>query len=161
MTGPVEDIEARFPKLPRDGYRVTSPPDDAYNCVAWIARDTQRWWAPGVDGYYWPEELGDGDSLMDFVRLFEHLGFSQSPGGAREDGVEKIAIYGAGREFDHVAFQREDGTWSSKLGQLGDVKHDTIASIQGTGPFEYGPVIVYMKRGRQPHPLAETGLILL
>ena len=42
-------------------YRITSPKDRAYNCVAWAAGDSVRWWEPGASGhivdgvsYYWP-----------------------------------------------------------------------------------------------------------
>src|ERR1035438_3172059 len=43
---PKRAIEDRFPKLTGEGYSLTSSPTDAYNCVAWIARDVRRWWSP-------------------------------------------------------------------------------------------------------------------
>lgn len=155
-----EAVEDRFPKLLRCGYAITSPRADTYNCVAWIARDIQRWWEPDVDGLYWPADLGPGDGLADYIRLFERLGFESCATPALEDGEEKIAVYGANRAFEHVAFQREDGTWSSKLGELSDIRHDHLDSIAGNGPFEYSGVVFFMRRAREPHPLAETGLLL-
>ena len=32
-------IDQFFPGLVRTGYRVTSPPDNLYNCIAWAAGD--------------------------------------------------------------------------------------------------------------------------
>src|ERR1039458_4642664 len=85
---------------------------------------------------------------------------SQSVSGTLEDGYEKIAIFASSEEFDHVAFQREDGCWSSKLGELGDVMHKTRSSLGGAGCFEYADVAMFMRRVREPHPLAHTGLLL-
>jgi hypothetical protein len=154
-------IDDRFPRLATDGYEITSQPDDTYNCVAWVARDLRRWWHPGdIDGFYWPDELGEGDSLTDYIAVFGYLGFSACSDGALVPGVEKIAVYGRDDEFDHVAFQRTDGSWSSKLGELSDIRHPYDHSLSGSGPFEYKPVVLYMQRARLPHQLAETGLIL-
>lgn len=159
MTDPIGAIEDRFPKLVAEGYGLTSVPTDAYNCVAWVARDIAQWWGPGVDGYYWPFPSQD-DSLTSFITLFRSLGFEECPDGTLEADIEKIAIYGNDDEFEHVAFQRNDGSWSSKLGELGDIRHDRVDSIAGPGFFEYSNVVAYMRRSREPHPLAEQGLIL-
>lgn len=154
-------IDDRFPTLAGDGYEITSSPDDTYNCVAWVARDLCRWWHPGdIDGFYWPRELDDGDSLSDYVALFEYLGFEACTEGSLVSGYEKIAVYGRDNEFEHVAFQREDGSWSSKLGELSDIAHPLERSLQGDGPFEYSPVALFMRRPRESHQLAETGLLL-
>ena len=89
-----------------------------------------------------------------------HLGYEYCPTGELEPTVEKIAIYATESDFGHVAHQREDGTWSSKVGELGDICHLRLESLSGRGLCEYPPVRFYMRRMRQPHPLAETGLIL-
>ncbi len=157
---PPEAAHDRFPKLLPEGYVQTSPPSDLYNCVAWIARDVRRWWSPeDVDGYFWPWR-DRSDDITEYVRLFAHCGFAECEHGHLERGFEKIAVYGSGEDFDHVAFQRVDGTWSSKLGEGADIRHDTVTALSGSGVFEYAPVMLFMKRQRQPHPLAETGLIL-
>jgi hypothetical protein len=36
----VDEIEAAFPRLRGGNYQVTSPREDAYNCVAWAVGDT-------------------------------------------------------------------------------------------------------------------------
>jgi len=157
-----EAIEDRFPKLADDGYRQTSPATDVYNCVAWTVRRTNSWLSPEpVDGYEWPRDvLGDGTSLGDYQRFFELAGFSMCCCDCLEVGLEKLALYGEQHEFDHVAFQRRDGTWSSKLGELGDIQHDRLASLERPGGLGFAPVVLYMGRPRQPHQLAETGLLL-
>lgn len=155
-----ERIDDRFPTLAKHGYQITSQRDDTYNCVAWIARDPRRWWAPDdVDGYYWPYEAA-GSGLADYVALFEYLGFEKCCDGSTDTGHEKIAVYGDSSDFDHVAFQRADGKWSSKLGELNDVCHAHEDSLGGEGPFEYPEVELYMRRRREDHPLADTGLLL-
>jgi hypothetical protein len=39
----VTGIEALFPGLAGSGYRVTSPPNEGYNCVAWAAGAAGAW----------------------------------------------------------------------------------------------------------------------
>jgi hypothetical protein len=40
---PLEDV---FPGLQGTAYRVTSPADRGYNCIAWAAGVTDDWWWP-------------------------------------------------------------------------------------------------------------------
>ena len=42
----VKHIEDLFPKLRGKAYQVTSPRNEAYNCIAWAAGDTTDWWWP-------------------------------------------------------------------------------------------------------------------
>lgn len=159
-----EAVEERLPKLARDGYRITSPRDDNYNCVAWVVRDVRHWWGPGVDGFFWPRNVGDdfaddGD-LHEYVAAFSAAGFETCSDGVLEIGFEKIAVYSDGEYFEHVAYQCADGEWSSKLGALNDIRHASAESLCGPGLHEYSPIQLFMRRVRQEHPLAETGLIL-
>jgi hypothetical protein len=165
------EIDAAFPTLQRDGYTVTSPNTDRYNCVAWVVRDKEKWWEPALDGAFWPRVVADADldvddDLHEYTYMFGSLGFEECGDGALEDGVEKIALYAKetdiGASFDHVAFQTSDGKWSSKLGKLNDIRHANPTSVSGDGFQEYAPVALFMKRPRQPHDLADlpTGLLL-
>jgi hypothetical protein len=160
-----ELIEAHFPRLAREAYSVTSPQDDRYNCVAWIGRNRDQWLEPGFDGGTWPREVSDEEldagDLSEFVRLFEGWGYQSCDDGRLEEGVEKIAVYAAGDDFDHVAYQRPDGTWSSKLGRLNDIRHDDENALAGPGGFEYAPVQLYMSRQREPHEVADSAAGLL
>ena len=50
-------LEIALPGLAGTNYRVTSPADDGYNCIAWAATETDRWWWPDPFGAgYWPED---------------------------------------------------------------------------------------------------------
>ena len=119
-----------------------------------------------MDGGYWPraiseEELESGD-LPEYERVFTELGFERCANGALVAGVEKIAIYANGDDFAHVAYQRRDGSWSSKLGKLNDIRHDDATSVSGRNAMEYPAIQFFMARPRQRHELAdsEVGLLL-
>lgn len=54
----VGEIESSFPKLQTAAYHITSPATRDYNCIAWAAGDSRRWW--------WPEDdpdFADADSI--------------------------------------------------------------------------------------------------
>ncbi|HEY7428267.1 MAG TPA: hypothetical protein VH682_28795 [Gemmataceae bacterium] len=42
----MERFEVLFPRLNGTAYRITSPASDVYNCIAWAAGETNRWWWP-------------------------------------------------------------------------------------------------------------------
>ena len=56
----IEDIDRHYPRLADAGYEITSDATPVYNCIAWAAGDTTRWWECGEDrpidepGVYWP-----------------------------------------------------------------------------------------------------------
>ena len=81
-----------FPNLLPDRVRVTSPCTDAYNCIAWAARDDRRWWWPSQDGY-WPPNVPRVHTLDAFIAAYGTLGFLPCTSPAHEGGKEKIAIY--------------------------------------------------------------------
>ena len=166
MSDARREVSERFPTLARDGYQITSPRDRHYNCVAWALRDRSNWWEPALDGAYWPrdvsdDELEDGD-LPEYERVFRALGFERCADGNLVAGFEKIAVYANNDDFAHVAYQRPDGSWSSKLGKLNDIRHDDAKSVSGSTSTEYPGIQFFMTRQRQPHELAdsESGLLL-
>jgi hypothetical protein len=138
----VRIVERQFPKLRTVVYSRTSPSTIRYNCVAWVFGDRRRWWEIG---YYWPSKTEIGDTAGSIVRFFESFGFEDS-NPKPEPGFEKIAIY-ADRDnyFTHVACQKSDGTWSSKLGDGHDIDHATAECLTGREGNEYGSIIGYMK----------------
>jgi hypothetical protein len=161
-----QDVDERFPTLARVGYQIMSPRDGRYNCVAWVLRDRTNWWEPALDGAFWPrkvseEELENGD-LPEYERVFRGLGYERCSDDSLVPGLEKIAVYANEDEFAHVSYQRADGTWSSKLGKLNDVKHANASSVSGPAATEYPSIKFFMARTRQPHELAdsESGLLL-
>jgi len=133
---------ADFPNLTDDNHRVTSPASPHYNCVAWAAEDTSRWWEPSV---YWPIT---GETHFDrgaLERGFAALGFQVDADPALEANVQKIALYADGEFYTHVARQLATGKWTSKLGRMEDIKHNAPEDIAGG---VYGSVVAFMKRKR-------------
>jgi len=132
-----------FPRLHANNHRVTSPPDPAYNCVAWSASDTAHWWQPGV---YWPIKVStDAYGVAALENAFRALGYDRCPDGELEAGFEKVALYGDSAFYTHAARQLTDGRWTSKLGHEDDIEHDTPDDLAGG---IYGAVVLFMRRPR-------------
>ena len=74
----VEPIEARFPGLRTSPFRVTSPATRGYNCIAWAAGDTNRWWWPDPedDASFWPPGVAPEETISAFTAAFATLGVS-------------------------------------------------------------------------------------
>lgn len=139
------NLRELFPLLTDENFEITSPRTIKYNCVAWAANTMDRWWQPGV---YWPVESSRDDyGIGNLVEAFRSLGFEECDSGTLEAGFEKLAFYGSGLMYTHVARQLSNGKWASKLGQLEDIIHTTVEAISGA---DYGEVLQYMKRSIQP-----------
>jgi hypothetical protein len=147
----VTPLEAVFSGLVGTDYRVTSPRDGDYNCIAWAAADTQNWWWPSQDvgKEYWPPEVPRERTLDAFVAVFATLGYTVCEGEDPESGYEKIALFsdGNGRPT-HAARQLVDGRWTSKLGKAEDIEH----GLRGLEGAVYGSVVFVMKRPVPPAP---------
>jgi len=137
-------IERLFPNLIE--YETTSPQTIEYNCIAWAFDDNKRWWWPDpYNQYYWPPEIPRVESVDNFVKAFEALGYTVCDGPELEEGFEKIAIYANqyGKPT-HAAKQLESGMWTSKLGKLEDITHDA----DGISGNLYGNVVIVLKRSK-------------
>jgi hypothetical protein len=119
-------LEQFFPHLRTETYAVTSPKDAEYNCIAWAAWDTERWWWPAPD-YYWPPGLPVEETLETFIQVFAMSGFMPCEGAELEPGFEKIALYAdnSGKPT-HAARQLDNGRWTNKLGVLEDIEHTLV-----------------------------------
>jgi len=85
-----------------------------------------------------------------FAMTYGTLGYVVCQDGTLEDGYEKIVIYAKGSsslEPTHAARQLANGRWTSKLGQLEDIEHDSPVVVEGPS---YGKAVLYMKRKRLP-----------
>jgi hypothetical protein len=137
-----QDIEAAFPLLAQHGFGITSPGSRHYNCIAWAARDTRRWWWPDP-AYFWPPGVPRQLTLASFMQAYASLGFLTCQDGSLEPGFEKIAIFvdnlGSPK---HAARQLPLGKWTSKLGKHEDIKHH----LEGLTGLQYGHVAQFMKR---------------
>ncbi|HZO88142.1 MAG TPA: hypothetical protein VFB38_07355 [Chthonomonadaceae bacterium] len=68
-----EAIESTFPSLATSGYDITSPAAEDYNCIAWAAGETDRWWWPDPFSIgYWPEGVPRAETLEAFIRRIRH-----------------------------------------------------------------------------------------
>jgi len=122
-----------------------SPYDPRYNCIAWAASDSTRWWWPQSVDAYWPPGAIDDLSIPAFVSAFQTLGYVICKDGSLESGFEKVAIYADQHSVPtHAARQLPLGAWTSKFGPYEDLEHVDVDCIRGPG---YGTVVVFMKRG--------------
>ena len=137
-------LEELFPNLSNAGFQVTSPATPSYNCIAWAAGNSQMRWdfAPG---YYWPRRIPRNGFLETVVQVFRSLGFEPCNDGNLEPGVEKVALYAIEGVFAHAARQTPKGSWTSKIGTLEDIEHDSLDALEGE---EYGHVDQYLQRPR-------------
>jgi hypothetical protein len=108
-------------------YQLTSDENPKYNCVAWVLGIDKEWWWP-AKGYRWLNSIPLEPTLTNFISFFE---------------FEKVAIYCKDGYVEHVSKQKENGKWTSKLGQLDDITHDTCEQLEG---YLYGNVVQYLKR---------------
>lgn len=150
----VEPLEEVFPNLAGSGYRVTSPRDADYNCIAWAAGDTHLWWWPGKDiaKEYWPPGIPRERTRDAFVKAFASLGYTICEDDTLEAGYEKIALFADvdGRPT-HAARQLASGHWSSKLGKAEDIEH-RLHDLEGN---MYGSVVLVMQRLAAPEKRSE------
>jgi hypothetical protein len=143
--------EKAFPDLHRTGYEVTSKEDDFQNCIAFAAGKAKGVWTPYAGyGYYWPNELPRKTDVETFVKLYKlEAGYDPcdaSDKGEYEEGVEKVAIYvDSNNEVTHAAKQNKDGTWTSKLGDWEDIRHNVLEGVCGNDPA-YGKVAKFLRR---------------
>src|SRR5688572_12707914 len=106
MVTPLDQV---FPALSRSEYRITSPVDKTYNCIAHAAGDTSKWWWPvsiDIKDAFWPQGVERTETLLAFRALFESLGYGTCDEDGFEIGFEKIAIFSAGETPTHAAHSK-------------------------------------------------------
>ena len=84
--------------------------------------------------------------VANIIKLFENEGFAVCASSDSEDGIEKVALYAAHGEWKHMALQKMDGKWTSKLGPLEDIEHDSPESLAGG---EFGDIVCLLMRVRR------------
>lgn len=135
-----------YPNLKPNNFVVRSPKSPKYNCIAWAAGDSRRWWWPSF-GYYWPDGVQHANTMDAFIQAFGTLGYvacddKECVGPPHEAGVERIAIYAIYGVPKHAARQMNERWWTSKMGANIDLEH-TLSALEG--PF-YGSVRKILKR---------------
>lgn len=148
----VRQILKLFPLLEKDEqFKITSPINRNYNCLAWANGWNNRWMWPNVDNHppeddeYWPEGIPNNRKPETFVSAFQVHDFDLCESPTLETGFEKIALYKSSYDnlATHAARQLSSGLWTSKLGYWQDIQHSTPESLEGDF---YGKVFCYMKR---------------
>lgn len=138
----MDPLVVEFPNL-KAGYSVTSIDTPRYNCIAWAAGDTTRWWWPEPNAF-WPAGAPRALTVDAFVMAYHTLGFIVCADGTVEAAFEKIAIYAFPNGTPtHAARQLPTGRWTSKLGPSLDIEHADPHAVAGR---KYGTPITYMKR---------------
>jgi len=138
-----------FPNLSDSDYIETSPKTRKYNCIAWAAGDSVRWWWPDPQGIgYWPRSIPRETTVEAFIRTYGTLGYAPCADGSYEPGFQKVALFAEKKEDGeltptHAAVQLQNGHWSSKLGPFEDIEHFTLEVLNGPC---YGDVVGYLKR---------------
>jgi hypothetical protein len=141
MVDPITDV---FPGLRTSAFQVTSPASRIYNCIAWAAGDTTRWWWPDPDNpaAYWPPGIALEETNDAFVAAFATLGYVAGATDELETGIERIALFANGTMPTHAARQLPSGRWTSKLGLREDIEHD-LHAVKGEA---YGQVVRILER---------------
>src|SRR5574344_619246 len=148
-------IKRIFPKLATDkAFKITSPEDPNYNCIAWAYQlYKDRWMQPpsgmrvGLDGVsWWPDGVEEGTNINCLVQAFSEKGFMKCESPEHEVGFLKVALYYKPdtNEWTHAARESKTGDfWMSKLGSSFDIHHGSPYTIENNS---YGKVYCIMKR---------------
>jgi hypothetical protein len=141
-------VEDKFPNLAGSDHKITSASSPSYNCIAWAADDTEKWWWPDENQCaYWPPNVPRSTTIESFIAAFRSLGYERCPGAEYEPWLEKVAIYiDAAGNPQHAARQLPNRLWTSKLGRSIDLEHDLEALC---GPY-YGTASIFMSRPIAP-----------
>jgi hypothetical protein len=130
--------------LTAENSRLTSPEDEDYNCIAWAAENSDRWWWPDPQQQsFWPPGSPRVESLDAFLQAYGILGYTERTDPSFQAGKQKVAIYASEQgKPTHAARQLPDGWWASKLGSTIDIEHE-LTAIEGP---VYGAVSIVLGR---------------
>jgi hypothetical protein len=147
-------LQKGHPNLAGSIWRINSPADDAYQCIAWAACQTDRHMWPHQD-YWWFSgcplvSIPDEAPLDYFIQGFAVLGYMPCGSRGFEFGYQKLAIYANEIGITHMARQHFLGRgWLSKLGVLEDIVHQELEDVAGDTSamaFQYGEVVQIVRR---------------
>ena len=142
-----------FPNLAEENLRVTSPCTKGYNCFAWAAGYTNKWWCPFR---HWPHDIPKEVTIDALIAVFCKERYARCVDESLEKGFEKIVIYAQKKDGEliptHAARQLHNGWWTSKLGAEYDIEHRNIDDLMGD---DYGEPVIFMKRPVNHRALTE------
>ena len=132
-----------FPNSALEPLEVTSIATGNYNCIAWALEETYRnYWVQPEDFFDWLPSVPHLETLESFIAFFKTAGYDVCDSDQPEPGFQKIAFFVKDGLPTHAARQLSDGTWTSKLGVLEDVRHSLFSVSGGL----YGEVAVVLRR---------------
>jgi len=134
-------IKSTFPNLTNDNFEIKSPATHQYNCISWAAGRIDRAWWPF--GGYWPDDVSRQVTADAFIEAYASIGYEVTDNPHLESGYEKIAIYLLNGLPKHASRQLLNGCWTSKLGNMEDVDHDSLEAVTGQ---IYGDAQIFMRR---------------
>jgi hypothetical protein len=134
-------LKRLFPELRGSDFRLTSRATALYNCIAWAVGVNDDWWEYRHP-YTWPKAPRN-PTVAAAIAVFVGQGFEQCADASPEVGWHKVAVYGDASGYTHAAKQLPNGRWSSKLGKLQDIEHDTLESLYNT---DYGKVVCILRK---------------
>lgn len=142
-----------FPGLATDcHFKITSPHDESYNCIAWAYFINNKWMWPNTgdnnffDGtHFWPTNEIITEEVCHFIDAFKLQGYEICNNWEKEKGFRRIALYvEKGTNIcTHASRELSSGIWVSKLGKLVDIEHGNPYTIEGD---RYGEVYCIMKK---------------
>ena len=131
-----------FPNLANEGFEIVDQPTEQYNCIAYAAGDTSKWWWPdGIN--YWPPWARETSRIESLIEVFAGLGYEQCAHNDTEDGYQRVVLYEVDGEMKHAAMQMPNLRWRSKMGQGPVIEHLSPESLSGG---MYGDATAYMLR---------------
>ena len=84
-------LQAGFPQLTAANSRLTSPEDEDYNCLAWAAENSDRWWWPDPQQQsYWPAGVSRDETVGAFADAYGPLGYNERTHATLEAGKPKV-----------------------------------------------------------------------
>ena len=135
-------LTTAFPNLANEGFEIVDEPSPRYNCIAYAAGDTGRWWWPdGIN--HWPPWATLTNRIESLQEALAGQGYEQCDDGTAEVGYQKVALYEARGEMQHAAAQMPNGRWRSKMGRGPVIEHLSPDSLS-EGP--YGNPTVFMRK---------------
>jgi hypothetical protein len=150
-----EHLQTLFPGLRTTPFRLTSPTDSKYNCIAWAANDADNWWWPAgmAPNAVWPDSAARELTLSAFAAAFSTIGYIIGVDESLEPGFEKVALFADAAGIPtHAARQLSSGAWTCKLGNAEDIEHE-LRALEGE---IYGVVALILRRPK-PQGLASGG----
>ena len=137
-----ELLTGAFPNLASERFEIEDEPSPRYNCIAYAAGDTSKWWWPdGIN--YWPPWATPTTKMESLQEAFAGEGYEQCEDGSIEPGYQKVALYEAHSAMQHAAVQMPDGRWRSKMGKGPVIEHRNPESLSSG---IYGEPTVFMRR---------------